>query len=164
MPRILGIDPGSRLMGYGLIDSLGSKIRHVDNGVLVPPSHLNFNQKILYLNLEVTKLIQVYHPDVAAIENVFYGKNVQSMLKLGQARAAALIAILKADLELYEYSPTKIKQAVVAYGRAGKEQIQKMVKTLLSLKEVAQSDASDALAVAICHSQSKDYMKLGRSA
>ena len=157
--RILGIDPGSVVMGYGVIETQGSKLIHLDNGGIYPTTQQKFSERLPQIYDKIEQLIHQFQPDMAAVENVFYGKNVQSMLKLGQARGAAVLAVLKSKIPLFEYSPTQVKMAVTGFGRASKEQVQKMVKLLLHLQDVAMKDASDALAVAICHQQSYKLLK-----
>jgi crossover junction endodeoxyribonuclease RuvC len=149
--RILGIDPGSRATGYGLIRLEGNRLHHIDNGVIRPPEKSDLAQRLLYIYQGLQSVIDQYAPDCSAIEQVFMGNNAQSALKLGQARGVAMLSAASAELDVAEYSPLQIKSAVVGYGRASKSQVQQMVKALLKLPEVAQEDASDALAVAICH-------------
>ncbi len=156
---ILGIDPGSVVMGFGIIETQGNRLIHIENGGIYSSQFKVFHDRLLHIFDEITQLIIRYRPEIAAIENVFYGKNVQSMLKLGQARGAAVLALLKAGLTVHEYTPTQVKSALTGYGRADKEQMQRMIKILLKLKDEAMSDASDALAVAICHSQHQTMQK-----
>ncbi|MCM8857287.1 MAG: crossover junction endodeoxyribonuclease RuvC [Candidatus Thiodiazotropha sp.] len=150
MLRIIGIDPGSRLTGYGLIESDGIRSVYVAHGVLrlsgddLPP-------RLGAIFAGISKLIDQHQPDVMAIEQVFVAKNPSSALKLGQARGAAICAAVNHGLAVAEYTPTRIKQAVVGTGRAEKAQIQHMVQMLLGLKEKPQADAADALAVALSH-------------
>jgi crossover junction endodeoxyribonuclease RuvC len=148
---ILGIDPGSRATGYGLIKFEGNRLHHIDNGVIRPPAKADLAQRLLHIYQELQTVINQFHPDCSAIEQVFMGKNAQSALKLGQARGVAMLSAAAAKLDVAEYSPLQIKSAVVGYGRASKSQVQQMIKALLKLPEIAQEDASDALAVAICH-------------
>lgn len=149
--QILGIDPGSRATGYGLIRLEGNRLHHIDNGVIRPPEKADLAQRLLHIHQGLQAVIEQYAPDCSAIEQVFMAKNAQSALKLGQARGVAMLAAAGAGLDVAEYSPLQIKSAVVGYGRASKSQVQQMVKALLKLPEVAQEDASDALAIAICH-------------
>jgi len=149
--RVLGIDPGSRVTGWGVIEANGRKTVHVDNGGIAPKQGLPFAKKLKFIYEGILDLIEQYKPDVAAIEDVFVAKNVRSSLILGHARGTAMVAVSSADIEILEYTPTEVKKAIVGTGRASKEQIQKMVQVLLSLPESAFEDASDALAVAICH-------------
>ena len=153
MLRILGIDPGSRITGYGLIESNGVRSVHLEHGVLrlegqaLPPRLGEIYQR-------VSDLIERHRPTVMAIEQVFVSKNAASALKLGQARGAAICAAIQQGLAVAEYTPLRIKQSVVGTGRADKGQIQHMVRMLLSLTETPQADAADALAVALSHAHS----------
>jgi crossover junction endodeoxyribonuclease RuvC len=149
--QILGIDPGSVITGYGLIEASNGKLVHLDNGGIFTSSKKPFSERLYQIYDKMGELINKYSPDAVAIENIFIAKNVSSTLKLGHARGAAIVAIAKKNIPLFEYSPLQVKQAVTGYGRASKEQIQKMIQTLLKLPETAFKDASDALAVAICH-------------
>jgi crossover junction endodeoxyribonuclease RuvC len=149
--RVLGIDPGSRITGYGIVDQSGNKLVHVDNGAIFTDSAEDFPGRLKRIFDGLSEIISQYQPDQVAIENIFFSTNVQSALKLGQARGAAIVAAVHANLPVAEYSALQVKQAVVGQGRAEKGQVQKMLKSLLGLPEIAQADASDALAVAICH-------------
>jgi len=149
--RVLGIDPGSRITGYGLVDQIGNKLIHVDNGAIFTDSAADFPGRLKRIFDGLSEIIAQYRPDQVAIENIFFSTNVQSALKLGQARGAAIVAAVHANLPVAEYSALQVKQAVVGQGRAEKAQVQKMLKALLGLPEIAQADASDALAVAVCH-------------
>ncbi len=157
--RVLGIDPGSRATGYGLVEKEGNRLIHVDNGVIRPPAKADLPDRLLAIFSGLNDIIAEYSPQTGAIEQVFMSQNVQSALKLGQARGAALLAMAAAGLEIGEYSPMQIKSSVVGYGRASKSQVQQMVKALLKLPEIAQEDASDALAAAICHAHSINLNK-----
>ncbi len=152
--RVLGIDPGSRITGYGIIDKVGNRLVHVDNGAIFTDSHRDFPVRLQRIYRGLTELIEQYRPDAVAVENIFFATNVQSALKLGQARGAAIVAGVNAGLPVFEYTALQVKQAVVGHGRADKQQVQKMLKALLNLPETAQEDASDALAAAVCHIQS----------
>ncbi len=149
--KVLGIDPGSRITGYGIVENTGNGLSHIDNGGIQPDRKLPFSQRLKKIFDELADLIDTHKPDVVAIENVFVAKNVRSSLLLGHARGTAMVAASLADIEVEEYSPSEVKQAIVGTGRATKNQIQHMVKIMLGLPEVAFEDASDALAVAICH-------------
>jgi crossover junction endodeoxyribonuclease RuvC len=157
--RVLGIDPGSRITGYGIIDKEGNRLLHVDNGAIFTDSHKDFPTRLQRIYRGLTEVIERYHPDAVAVENIFFATNVQSALKLGQARGAAIVAGVNAGLPVYEYTALQVKQAVVGHGRADKQQVQKMLKVLLNLPEVAQEDASDALAAAVCHAHSVGMLK-----
>ncbi|MEW5008559.1 MAG: crossover junction endodeoxyribonuclease RuvC [Cycloclasticus sp.] len=152
--RILGIDPGSRVTGYGLIEVNGRAVKYVDSGCIrtgggALPSRLKT------IHLGVREIIQHYKPQEMAVEQVFMAKNADSALKLGQARAAAICAVFDDDIEVFEYAARQIKQALVGKGSADKTQVQHMVKVLLKLKGTPQMDASDALGVALCHLHSQ---------
>jgi crossover junction endodeoxyribonuclease RuvC len=151
---ILGIDPGSRKTGYGLVSKQGNRLIHVDNGAIFTQSAKDFPQRLEQIFAGLSSIIAEYQPDAVAVENVFLAKNAQSALKLGQARGAAIVAAVSIGLPVFEYTALQVKQAVVGTGRAEKQQVQHMIKALLNLPEVAQEDASDALAVAICHAHS----------
>ncbi|MCU7944576.1 MAG: crossover junction endodeoxyribonuclease RuvC [Candidatus Thiodiazotropha sp. (ex Cardiolucina cf. quadrata)] len=150
MLRIIGIDPGSRMTGYGLIDTDGMHSVYLSHGVIklsgepLPP-------RLGEIFATISGLIQEHQPDVMAIEQVFVAKNPSSALKLGQARGAAICAAVYCGLSVAEYTPTRIKQAVVGTGRAEKAQIQHMVQMILGLRQKPQADAADALAVALSH-------------
>jgi len=152
--RILGIDPGSRITGYGIIKHEGNRLIHVDNGAIHTDSHKDFPARLKRIYGALADVIEQYRPDAVAVENIFFATNVQSALKLGQARGVAIVAGVNAGLPVFEYTALQVKQAVVGHGRASKDQVQKMLKVLLNLPEVAQEDASDALAVAVCHAHS----------
>ena len=151
---ILGIDPGSRITGYGIINHEGYRLTHVDNGAIHADCHKDFPSRLKKIYGSLSDVIERYRPNAVAVENIFFATNVQSALKLGQARGAAIVAGVNAGLPVFEYTALQVKQAVVGHGRASKDQVQKMLKVLLNLPEVAQEDASDALAVAICHAHS----------
>lgn len=152
--RILGIDPGSRVTGYGLVEVQGSRSRCVAQGVIRLPEK-PLEQRLLLLLTRLRELIAEHRPDEAALEQVFVRRNVASALVLGQARGAALCAIAEAGLPLYEYAPASIKQAIAGSGRAEKPQIQRMVKVLLNLPAAPAEDAADALACALCHAHGR---------
>jgi len=149
--RVLGIDPGSNTTGYGILEESGGVIRHIDNGNISPGTKLPFHKRLHEIYDGLTGLIEAHRPEAVAIENVFVAKNARSSLLLGHARGVAILAASRAGLAIEEYTPSQVKVAITGSGRAGKEQIQLMVRAILSLPEVACEDASDALAVAICH-------------
>lgn len=151
MTRILGIDPGSRFTGYGVIDSDGQHARYVSSGC-VKVSGATLADKLGLIFRELHTLIAEFQPRQLAIENVFMHRNADSALKLGQARGAAICAAVTRDLPVAEYAPREIKQAVVGKGSADKQQVQHMVRVLLNLADTPQADAADALAIALCHS------------
>lgn len=150
MTRILGIDPGSRVTGFGVIEVAGSRLRYLASGC-IRAGHATLAGRLRVIYDGVVEVITSYQPDEAVIENVFMHRNASSALKLGQARGAAICALAGRGLAVHEYTPNQIKQAVVGRGHAGKEQIQHMVQALLKLDSAPQADAADALACAICH-------------
>ncbi len=148
--RVLGIDPGSRVTGYGIVEVASGGGRYVDCGCIrAGDGDLPERLKIIFDGL--TKIIQLSKPDAVCIESVFMNRNADSALKLGRAQGAAMCAAVNQSLEVTEYTPAQVKQAVVGKGNAAKEQIQHMVKILLGLSKSPQADASDALAVALTH-------------
>lgn len=150
MSIIIGIDPGSRLTGYGVIEKVGQKLHFIDAGTIRTESQqMPERLKRIYAGIE--RVVNFHKPNEAAIEQVFMAQNPDSALKLGQARGAAITALVNADLSVAEYTARQIKQSVVGYGAADKEQVQMMVMRILSLQICPQADAADALATAICH-------------
>ena len=150
--RVLGIDCGSERTGYGIIDSDGGDHRMVAAGVIRTNTKWAFERRLLVIATGLRKLIQEHAPGFAAVEGVFYSANVKTALKLAHVRGVALLAIAEAGIELAEYSPLEVKTSVVGYGRAEKSQVQMMVRSLLRVTGVMETDdVSDALAVAICH-------------
>lgn len=148
--RVLGIDPGSRATGFGVIDIEGSHVAYVASGC-VRAAGDSFLVRLKIIFDGVSEVVREYRPSEMAIEKVFVQRNVDSALKLGQARGAALCAAMAGSLSIFEYSPAEIKQAVVGRGRAEKSQVAHMVKILLGLEGTPASDAADALACALCH-------------
>jgi crossover junction endodeoxyribonuclease RuvC len=161
MLKIMGVDPGSRATGYGLIESDGVRSKHLLHGVLrlqgdeLPP-------RLGRIYECIATIITQHHPEVMAIEKVFVSKNPSSALKLGQARGAAICAAINQGVLVAEYSPRGIKQAIVGTGRAEKAQVQHMVQMLLGLRQRPQSDAADALAVALSHAHTHSLLKVAR--
>jgi crossover junction endodeoxyribonuclease RuvC len=151
MTRILGIDPGSQITGYGIINFVGGRGEYVDSGCIRTSSSHALPERLKTIFESVAEIITLHGPDEMAVEQVFMHRNPDSALKLGQARGAAICAGVRADLPVSEYAPRAIKQAVVGSGAATKEQVQHMVSVLLSLPCAPQADAADALAVALCH-------------
>jgi len=149
---ILGIDPGTVIMGFGVISIQGSEISMVEMGVLKFSPKQNAYERLETIHIKVTEIITRFQPSCFAIEAPFFGKNVQSMLKLGRAQGVAIAAAIQAGLEVCEYSPKKIKQSITGNGNAGKDQVMKMLQQTLKFSDTpAHYDASDALAVALCH-------------
>lgn len=151
MERILGIDPGSRVTGYGVIESDRDRLGFIACGVVKTTSSYPFPSRLNEIFDGINEVIQLHEPTIAAVEEVFVSRNPGSALKLGQARGAAVVAIMQNGLSVNDYSARKIKQAVAGYGQAEKSQVQHMVRILLSLNGAPSADAADALAVAICH-------------
>ena len=150
--KILGIDPGTVTMGYGVVESQDDEIAMVDFGALVGPKRSPIGERLSYLYRELLKIIRQHQPDAVAVEQPFVAKNVRSALAIGRAQAVALLAAALKGIPTHEYTPTRIKQMVANYGASSKEQMQKMVQLQLGLAEVPRpDDAADALAVAICH-------------
>jgi len=159
--RILGIDPGSRFTGFGVLDFAGNQATYVASGT-VKSVDGDFPNRLKQIFESVSSIVDEYAPDVVAIESVFMHKNASSALKLGQARSAALCATFAGNVEIHEYAPREIKQAIVGTGSASKEQVQHMVVSLLSLESTPAVDAADALAAALCHGhQRRIQLKLG---
>ena len=149
---ILGIDPGSRITGYGIIRNRSNKMEYLGSGHIKVKGE-QLPQKLGYIFQQLSTIIEQYHPQQMGIENVFMHKNADSALKLGQARGAAICAGYQAGLEVFEYAPREIKLTIVGKGGALKQQVQHMVSRLLGLREELQADEADALAIAICHAQ-----------
>lgn len=150
--RVLGIDCGSERTGFGIVDSDGRIHRLVDSGVIKTSPRDPFEKRLGAIAAGLRARIQDYQPDMAAVEEVFYAVNVKTALKLSHVRGVALLVIAEAGVVLAEYSPLEVKTSVVGYGRAEKQQVQKMVASILRLPAIVESeDASDALAIAICH-------------
>lgn len=157
MTLILGIDPGSRKTGFGIIQVAGSQASYVTSGVIrIPDGELAGRLKVIFDSL--TTIILQHSPDEMAIEQVFMARNAASALKLGQARGAAIVAAAARELPVSEYEARKVKQSVVGNRAADKTQVQHMVKTLLKLPGVPQEDAADALAIALCHANSRQHL------
>lgn len=149
---VLGIDPGSRFTGYGLLEKNGkAKAKLLSYGVIATKNNSTFEKKLELIYDGISELIKKHKPDFVALEDSFFGKNVKSMTKLSQARGVCLLSAAKNNLPVFEYPPTTVKMSVVGYGRSTKEQVSKMVKNLLKLKETLTEDESDALAIAFCH-------------
>jgi len=154
---ILGIDPGSRATGYGVIQSQGGRLVYIGSGCIRLTAE-SLAQRLHVIFQGVTQIIQQYQPDEFAIEEVFMAKNASSALKLGQARGAAIVAAGHGGLDVSEYSARKVKQAVVGKGSAEKAQVQQMVMHILALESCPQADAADALAIALCHAHTRQVL------
>jgi len=150
--RVLGIDPGTVTMGYGVVESRDDEIALIDCGALISPERSPIGERLSYLYNELLKIIQHHQPEAVVVEQPFMAKNARSALAIGRAQAIALLAATGKGIPTFEYTPARIKQMVTNYGASSKEQIQEMVRLQLGLAEVPQpDDAADALAVAICH-------------
>jgi crossover junction endodeoxyribonuclease RuvC len=155
---ILGIDPGYGLTGYGIIKVEGQKASCLDYGVIKTDAEQKFKDRLNNLHFDLKKLIKKYNPDLVAVEDLFFFKNVKTAMKVGQARGVIILTAVQAKKEVAEYTPLQVKQAVASYGRAEKKQMQKMVKLLLGLRDIPRpDDAADALAVAICAANSMKF-------
>ena len=157
---ILGIDTSLRSTGFGVLSVEGSRLRMLDCGNIPNAPKLPLTECLRKIHAKVAELIATHRPDVMAIESVIYGKNAGTMLVLGEARGAVLTAAANASVPVYEYEPRRMKKAICGNGLAEKEQIQRMVKTLLSLAELPQNDAADALGLAICHAHSHSVLSM----
>jgi len=151
--RILGIDPGIALTGYGVVEFKdNSQFRVIDHGKIETPSEMKKSMRLFHLHNELTSIISLYQPDVVAIEELFFNKNSKTAISVGEARGVIILTCVQNSLNVYEYTPLQVKQAITGYGKADKTQIQKMVKMLLNLPEIPKpDDVADALAVAVCH-------------
>ena len=148
---VLGVDPGSKITGYGLIEKKNNNLVCIDAGTISSSDKAPFYERIHNIFRSMVEIMEEYQPHEMAIEDVFFAKNVKSSLKLGHARGAALIAAVNRNVKVFEYTPLEIKKSVVGYGRASKDQIRAMVKIILKLRKQFGPDSSDALAAAICH-------------
>ena len=158
---ILGVDPGTAITGYGIVQSDGDNLTLIDYGAITTPADWQMPRRLQHIYGELTALIAAHQPTDAVVEKLFFSKNARTALSVGQARGVALLAAAQANLAIHEYTPLQIKQAVVGYGRAEKTQIPQMVKMLLQLDFVPQpDDAADALAIAICHAHSARYERM----
>jgi crossover junction endodeoxyribonuclease RuvC len=163
--RVLGIDTGSRVTGYGVIETDGADCVFIDCGIIRVLASASLAVRLKTIHEGLAGVIQNHKPDEAAFESIFHATNIQSALKLGHARGVCIHAAAQADVPVYEYSPAEVKSAVTGYGRAEKPQVQQMVRSLLKLSGTfASFDASDALAVAICHANSHRLKKAAGAA
>ena len=150
--KILGIDPGTRIIGYGLINKRGSAITACDYGVIRLSGKLALTERLKKIHHELGRLLKRLKPETIIVEDIFYAKDVRAMLKLGEARGVILLAASQLNVPIYEYTPAEIKKSVTGNGRADKSQVQKMVTLILGLRtDPKPYDASDALAIALCH-------------
>ncbi len=158
---ILGLDPGTAITGYGLVRDVEGRLIAVDYGVITTPSGAELDKRLLQIYQELSALISRHKPDAMAVEKLFFSRNVRTAMAVGQARGVVLLTAALAGVPVYEYTPLEVKQAIVGYGGAEKQQVQQMVKLLLNLAEVPQpDDAADAIAVAVCHLHSARLVDL----
>jgi len=156
--KILGIDPGIAIVGYSIIECKGNNYKALEYGCITTDSKMESPDRLKIVYDEILNIIDDHKPDDLAIEELFFNKNVKTAIMVGQARGVEILAAKNKGLEIFEYTPLQIKQAVVGYGRAEKQQVQEMVKMLLNLKELPKpDDVADALAVAICHGSSLKF-------
>ncbi len=156
--KILGIDPGYAILGYGIVEKKGNHFSVCTYGSIETDKSMEMPHRLKHIYACLMEIIGEFEPDVAAVEELFFNTNVKTAILVGQARGAALVACANSGIEIFEYTPLQIKQGLVGYGRAEKKQIQMMVKTILNLKEVPKpDDTADALAAAICHGHSAEY-------
>lgn len=161
--RVLGIDPGLAIVGYGIIDFDGNKYKTVDYGVITTPAKTSYAKRIKMLYDAMERLLEQYAVDEVAIEELFFNRNTTTAITVAQARGALVLAVMNRDIELFEYTPLQVKQSVCGYGRADKKQIQEMVQRLLGLRTIPKpDDAADALAVAIGHCSTNRFSKMFR--
>ena len=153
--KILGIDPGYGITGFGLIDAQRGQFRLLNCGAITTPPNTDFSWRLEVIYNDMTELLRVAQPDVVAIEELFFGQNVTTGIGVAQSRGVILLAIRQAGIPYYEYKPMQVKQAVVGYGSASKHQVQDMTKRLLKLQTMPKpDDAADAIAIALCHARS----------
>ncbi len=160
--RILGIDPGYAIVGYGIIDYNANHFSVVDYGAVTTKAHTPFEQRLVVINEGISQLISAYKPDAMAIEKLYFNTNTTTAIDVAQARGVIVLSAARSGLDIAEYTPLQVKQSVVGYGRAEKKQVQEMTRLMLNLKTVPKpDDTADALALAICHAHSAGSM-LGR--
>lgn len=161
---VLGIDPGTAITGYGLVEARGNKLKAVDYACIRTPANSPLEFRLQTIHGAVADLIKQYNPAHMAVEELFFNKNIRTALSVGHARGVIILAAANAGVEVFEYTPLQVKQAVVGYGRAEKAQIQFMVKTLFCLAEIPKpDDVADALAIAVCHTHFFNSQKLSKA-
>lgn len=162
--RIIGIDPGYAITGYGILDYEGNKFKVVDYGAITTSSKESLDIRLLKLSQELEELIIKYKPDVLTVEELFFNTNIKTAIMVAQGRGVVIVSAAKFGLKVYEYTPLQVKQAVTGYGRADKNQIQQMVKVILNLPQIPKpDDIADALAISICHAHSNVMISKGLS-
>lgn len=156
--RILGIDPGIAIVGYGVLDKVGNSYKTVAYDAVTTRAHTPLSERLLLVYSGVDEIIKKYKPDVMSIEELFFNNNAKTALTVGQARGVIILAAVKNNIPIFEYTPLQVKQALTGYGRASKVQIQQMTKSILGLYEVPKpDDVADALAIALCHGNSMRF-------
>ena len=156
--RILGIDPGYAIVGYGVLDYSGGNFKVVDFGAITTPAGMDFNKRLKVIYEDMTYVIEKHKPDEMGIEKLFFNTNEKTAIDVAQARGVTLLPAIMRDIPIYEYTPLQVKCSIVGYGRAEKKQVQEMVKTILALRSVPKpDDTADALAAAICCGHSANY-------
>ena len=158
---ILGIDPGTAITGFGVICDSGQSVKYLDCGYISTSQDTELSERLLLISQSIDKLVRTHRPDLVAVESLFFGKNRTTAIAVAQARGVVLAMLAKHKLTHVEFTPTEVKQAVTGYGRAGKRQVQAMVKSVLNLEAVPQpDDSADALAVAICAAHTRQPVKI----
>ncbi len=156
--KIIGVDPGIAIVGYGVLEYKGNKFSTLDYGVIKTEPKDIFPKRLKIVYDKLTDILKYYNPDAFAIEELFFNKNVKTAINVGQARGVEILSAMNLDIDIYEYTPLQVKQGVVGYGRAKKKQVQEMVKLILNLKQIPKpDDAADALAIGICHAHSGNF-------
>ena len=158
MKRILGIDPGLLHTGWAIIDVAGSTRKYIASGVILPPTKIDFAQRLAFIFTGITELCENFHPDECAIEIIFVNKNSKTTLILGHARAAAITAVAVKNIPIFEFEPNKVKKALTGMGHADKEQIYKMLSILLPAAHPKTADESDAIAIALTHANTSRFV------
>ena len=156
---ICGIDPGTRFTGYGVLEIKGNQVSYLAHGTICPKGD-DLPQRLKTVHLGIAEVLERFSPEEVAVETSFYAKNAQTALKLGQVRGVIVLAASLLDIPVFEYTPTEVKKATCGYGRADKDQISQMVSALLKMPKIKSHDATDALAVGICHSSSRKIRRL----
>ena len=166
MMRILGIDPGIAIVGFGVVDKNGNRYSTVEYGAITTPAHTPLENRLKTIYDEMTLLFANFRPDAISVEELFFNSNAKTAIAVGQARGVIILSAVENGVPIYEYTPLQVKQALTGYGRASKMQIQQMMRTMLGLSEIPKpDDVADALAIAVCHGNSvryNDILKGGR--
>ncbi|HZK01763.1 MAG TPA: crossover junction endodeoxyribonuclease RuvC [Anaerovoracaceae bacterium] len=158
--RIMGIDPGYAILGYGIVEMSGNRFRACGYGAVTTDKDMAMPDRLKHIYCRLMEIIDEFQPEAVAIEELFFNKNAKTAITVGQARGVAILACANSGLDIYEYTPLQIKQGLLGYGRADKEQVQFMVKAILNLTEIPRKDdTADALAAAICHGHSANYLR-----